>query len=499
MMKKKRIALLLTGILSMGLTGCSEEVVDTYIAPLTVRTVSPEIKDFATSGSAVATIEPGSRVTVIPGVAGEVEKVYVSLGDSVAYGALICTVDADAAITQRDNASDAVTRAYEAKAAIEESLLVKAPVSGYIQTIDVKKDHAVSASTQVAYLNNQQYMTVKVPFLSSLVDGSWVGQTANLTFTDTGETLSGTVTEIEGTSSFLYGNISVNYVTISVTNPGGIQQGRRVAAEIGGVGCSGDGSFENEASSPVMSGLTGNIETIFVNVGDYVNAGDTMFRVTNYSTDNQLLNANNNISDALDARSDANDLIADYRVTAPISGTVSDVYVKALDQIGGSSAVVEISTLDEMEVTFAVSETVVAYLSVGQEIEISSLSGDATGRITEISSVASSQTGLFTIKGQVLDENLLTGTNATVSYQDFIEKNALVIPFEAVQFIGDSAYVFVVEEDIAVKKEVTLSRYSSTEVIVIDGIDEKDRLISTWSTQLRGGLEVQEEGAHVSD
>lgn len=498
-MKKKRIALLLVGVLSMGLTGCSEEVVDTYIAPLTVRTVSPEMKDFSTQGSAVATIEPGSRVTVIPGVAGEVEKVYVSLGDSVNFGDLICTVDADAAITQRDNAIDAVTRAYEAKSAIEESLLVKAPVSGYIQTIDAKLDHAVSASTQMAYLNNQQYMTVKVPFLSSMVDASWIGQTANLTFIDTGESLSGTVKEIEGTASFLYGNISVNYVSISVANPGGIQDGRRVAAEINGVGCSADGSFESEASSPVISGLTGNVETIFVNVGDYVNAGDTMFRVTNYSTDNQLQNANNSINDAIDARSDAYDLIADYRVTAPISGTVSDVYVKALDQLGGGSAVVEISTLDEMEVTFSVSETVVSYLTLGQEIHISSLSGDATGRITQISSVASSQTGLFTIKGQVLGEHLLTGTSATVSYQDFIDKNAMVIPFEAVQFIGDSAYVFVVEEDVAVKKEVILSRYSATEVIVLDGIEEKDRLISTWSTQLRNGLEVREEGAYVSD
>lgn len=498
-MNKKPTILFLAGILAVSLTSCSEEVVDVTVDPLTVRIVSPSQQDFSTTGSSVATLEPGSRVSVIPGVQGEIEQVLVSLGDTINSGDLICTVDAEMAYTQRDNAQDAVTRAHEALAAIQEGLLVKAPISGYVQSIEGKLNHAVSGSTQLAYLNNQKNMTVKIPFLESMVDSSWIGQTANLSFLDTGEKITGTVTELTGTPSFLYGNIAVHYVTISVYNPGGIQDGRKVAAEVNGVACTADGVFESEADSAVISGLSGTLNQIYVSVGDYVNAGDTMFRVVNTSTDNQILNAENSIADAIDARQDAYDLIADYRVTAPISGTVSEVYIKALDQIGGTSAVIEISTTEEMELTFNVSESVVPYLFIGQSLDITSVTGDAKGEITEIAAVASSQTGLFTIKGRVLGDTLLTGTSASVSYEDFAEDDVLVIPFEAVQFIGERSYVFLVQDDIAVKQEVILSRFSQTEVIVLEGLSTSDRIISTWSSQLRNGLEVREEETHVSD
>lgn len=495
---KRRLSFLLAGVLAMGLTACSEEVLEYTIDPVTVRMISPVNETFSTTGSSVATLEPNNRVSVLAGVSGEVEKVYVSLGDEISQGTLICTVDAESAYTQRDNAQDSVTRAYENLTAIEESLLVRAPISGYVQAIEEKLNHSVSASSQLAFLNNQKTMTVKIPFLESLVDTSWIGKTANLSFIDTGEKITGTVTEISGTPSYLYSNIAVNYVTISVTNPGGIQDGRRVAAEVGGVTCSADGEFESFASSPVMCGLNGFLDKIYVNVGDYVNAGEVMFRVTSSTTDNQILNAQNSIADAVDARNDAVDLIADYRITAPISGTVSDVYIKALDNVGGTSAVVEISTTKDIELTFYVTESVVSFLSLGQSLDIISLSGEATGEITEISSVANAQTGLFTVKGRVVGDALMTGTSATVSYTDFSQKDALVIPFASVQFIGNQAFVFVVEEGVAIKKEVQLSRYTADKVIVLDGLTTSDTIISSWSTQLRNGLAVKEE-TYVSD
>lgn len=497
-MKKQGKSLLIASLLAMSLTACSEEVIEMTVDPLTVRIVSPVTQDFYTTGSSVASLEPGSRVTVTPGVSGELERVYVSLGDTIRQGDLICTVDPDAAYTQRDNAEDSVTRAYENLQTIQEGLLVRAPVSGYVQSIEGKLDYAVASNTQLAYLNNQKTMSVKIPFLESFVDSSWIGKRADLSFIDTGESLLGTVTEISGTSSFIYENIAVVYVTIEVENPGSIKDGRRVAAEVNGVTCSADGSFESTENSAVLSGLNGTLDEIYVKVGDYVQAGQTMFRVVSTSTDSQILNAENNISDALEARQDAYDLIGDYRITAPISGTVSDVYSKALDQVGGTTAIIEISTLDQMEVTFSVSESVVPYLYIGQHLDIKALSGDATGKITEIASVANTNTGLFTIKGQVLGNALLSGTTATVTYRDFIETNAMVIPFEAVQFIGEKSFVFLVEDNLAVKKEVVLSKFNADEVIVVDGLTESDRVISTWSSQLRNSLEVREEGASTS-
>lgn len=496
---RNTLNILWSSLLMLCLTACTEEVeVEVTVDPLTVRTISPSYEDFTTTGSTIASLEPATRVNVVPTVQGEIQRVFVSLGDYVSVGSTICTIDSEMADTQRENAEDAVLRAQEALQYIEDSLIVNAPISGYIQSIEAKLDHSVSASSQLAYMNNRREMTVKIPFLDSMVDSSWIGETANLTFVDTGEKLTGTVTEISGTPSYLYSNIAVNYVTINVTNPGGIQDGRRVAAEINGITCTADGSFTSEADSPVMSGLNGTVDSIYINVGDYVTAGEPMFRIVSVATDNQILNAQNSINDAQDAVEDAVELLEDYVVTAPISGTITEVYMNALDTANGGSPVVEISTTNDTELTFSVSESVVSYLKVGQTLGVQSHSGEGTGTITNIAKVANSQTGLFTIQGRLVSGSLLSGTSATVSYTDYIESNALVIPFESIQFVGDQCFVFVVEDNTAVKKEVFISRYSGDKVIIKEGLTSDDLIISTWSAQLRNGLEVQEE-VPVSD
>ncbi|MFI3253745.1 MAG: HlyD family efflux transporter periplasmic adaptor subunit [Eubacteriales bacterium] len=483
-------SILCLGLLTC-LTGCSEEVVDTYVPPLQVETISPVREDFLTHGSSVAQLEPGSRVMVMPGITGEVEEVFVSLGDKVNIGDLICIIDSEAVETQCENADDAVSRAMDSINTLTESMLVKAPVSGYIQSIDESLSHSVSGSSQLAYISNQQQMTVKLPFLQSAVSNAWIGASAQLSFVDTGENLTGTVTEISGSPDYLYGNIPVNYVTISVNNPGGIPVGRKVAGSVQGVNCSADGSFESQASSPVMSGLAGTLDEIYVSVGQYVAAGTPMFRVVTPSSESQLKSAQDGLSDAVKARDDAYDLLADYQVTANIAGTVSDVYVKNLDFLGQTGAVIEISTTEQMELTFSVSEAVLPFLSRGQDLTISSQGKEVFGAISEISTVASAQNGLFTIKGVIEEEDILTGTTASVSYVDFLVEDALTIPFEAIHFVGEESFVYVIKDNTAWKTPVEVAQFTADKIIITQGISENDVLISSWSAQLRNGLQVE--------
>lgn len=487
-MKLKRM-LVLAGTLCC-LTACSEEVVDTYVAPLTVNTIQPSIEDFETLGNTVASLEPGSRVVLLPTVQGELLQINASLGEYVRVGDLIAIIDNDAAQTQVENAEDAVNRAMDSINTITEGMLVKAPVSGYVQSIDETYNHSVTASSQLAYLSNQKQMTVKIPFLDTYVDSSWIGKQANLTFVETGETILGTVSKISGATDYLYGNVAVNYITITVDNPGGIPVGRKVAASVNGISCSDNGAFESEASSPVISGLNGTIDEIYVSVGQYVTAGTTMFRITSTGVESQLKSAQDGLSDAVTARSDAYDLLADYRVYANVSGTISNVLAKKFDTVSPSTGLIEVSTTNHMEVTFSVSEAVLPFLYLGQELDISSQGKEVKGSISEISSVASTQTGLFTVIGVITGEDVLTGTSAQVEYTDFLVKDALVVPFEAVHFVGEQCYIFVVEQNEAVKKEIEVAQFTADKIIVTEGLSSSDVVISSWSTQLRNGLPV---------
>lgn len=530
-MKLKKMLILASALCC--LSACSEEVeVDTYVAPLTVDTTSPSLETFQTQATTVASLEPGSRVVLTPTVSGEILQISASLGSYVNAGDLIAVIDnepgqnmvdnaetmvrnvqtqVDNAQTRVENAQDTVTRAGEAIATLQEGMLVKAPVSGYIQSIDESYMHSVNSSTQLAYLSNQKQMTVKIPFLDSYVDNSWIGETAQLNFVETGETMTGKVTEISGATSYLYGNVAVNYVTILVNNPGGIPEGRRVAASVKGISCSDNGEFESQANSPVICGLNGTVDQIYVSVGQYVTAGTTMFRITSTSAESQLKNAQDNLDDAkkaletayddledayedlADARedlADANEDMEDYRVRANVSGTISAVLAQKYDMASPSSGLIEVSTTNHMELTFSVSEAVLPYLSIGQPLDITSQGQTVTGEVTEIAKVASQQTGLFTIIGTITGESVLTGTSAQVEYTDFVVKEALVVPFSAVHFVGDQCFVFVVEGGEAVKKEVQVAQFTADKIIVTEGLSTQDILVSSWSTQLRNGLAV---------
>ncbi len=530
-MKLRKMWVLATALCCLACCSAEEEV-DTYVASLTVQTTSPTVEHFQTQASTVASLEPGTRVVLLPTVSGEILQMNATLGGTVNVGDLIAVIDNENAQTQVENREDqvdavqtqirnaesrvetaqnSVTRAEEAIETILEGMLVKAPVSGYVQSIDEKYMHSVSSSTQLAYLSNQKQMTVKIPFLDSYVNNSWIGQTAQLSFVETGESMTGRVTEISGATAYLYGNVAVNYITITVDNPGGIPVGRKVAASVNGISCSDNGEFESQASSPVICGLNGTLDEIYVSVGQYVTAGTTMFRITSTSVESQLKSAQDNLDDAKKALEDAYDDLQDiyddladayedladakadledYRVRANVSGTISAVLAQKFDMASPSSGLIEVSTTNHMEVTFSVSEAVLPYLSLGQELAISSQGQNVTGRISEIAKVANSQTGLFTIIGTITGESVLTGTSAQVEYTDFEVKNALVIPFSAVHFVGDECYVFVVEQGEAVKKEIQVAQFTAEKIIVTDGLTTQDTLISSWSTQLRNGLPV---------
>lgn len=500
-MKRKALAILTTLLLAL-LCGCAEEIaVEEAAAAVAVTTTNPVVEAYSTQGTYLANLEPQSRVTVMPLLTGEIDTVSVSLGDSVQEGDILCTLDTETIIDQCETMDTTVERAETAYNAVVDGLQVKAPVSGYVYSIDATMGYAVSATTQLAYLSNQQEMTIELPFLDALVDSSWKGSTANVTLVDTGEQLTGTVTDISGATTLLYETIQVRYVTIKVQSSGALSAGRSATATVNGVTCSDSGVFTNTESSPVYSGLAGYVDQIYVTNGQYVSAGTPMFRVTNTSTLLQLSNSADTVQDAADARDDMYDTLDDHTVTAPISGTISAVYVQSLDQISASSPVVEISTTDLMKVTFSVPENTVQHLFVNEIFEITTGQGTATGTVSEISTVADSTTGMFIVKGTVEGEgtSILSGTTAQVVLDTYIQENAMIIPYDAVQFVGDSAYVYTVVDNYTVQAEIEIEKYDNTRILVASGLSESDTVIATWSAQLREGLLVEEVATYGAD
>ena len=66
----------------------------------------------------------------------------------------------------------------------------------------------------------------------------------------------------------------------------------------------------------------------------------------------------------------------------------------------------------------------------------------------------------------------------------------MVIPYDAVYYDNEGAYVYLCTDDKAVKKRVEVGIFNDENIVVREGIKEGDLLITSWSARLLDGVDV---------
>lgn len=187
-----------------------------------------------------------------------------------------------------------------------------------------------------------------------------------------------------------------------------------------------------------------------------------------------------------------------YTVTSPISGVVEAVNVTENQLSAQGYPAFTISDKEAMEVSFYVPEDVRNYLQIGDEIRIEDASQKIRGIVSSIGTAVDPQKGLFKIEAQittVTDRSLLSNTSVSLTLVTNSVKNEIMIPFDAVYYDNDQAYVFVAEKgdgsDKAVRRNVTAGAYNNEMIVILEGLSEGDRVITTWGAGLKDGAAIE--------
>lgn len=181
-----------------------------------------------------------------------------------------------------------------------------------------------------------------------------------------------------------------------------------------------------------------------------------------------------------------------YDVTTPISGTVISKSVTVNGIAAGSQPAYIIANDDTMTVTFSVSESVKNTLAVGRELSVERNGVLYKGVITEVGNAVNQQTGLFQVKGTVYadGEELPSGVSVKLSVETYKAENTIIIPYDAVYYESNGAYVYVMEDGVAVKTMVTTGIFDEENVEITSGIKLGDTVITSWSPRLLDGVSV---------
>jgi len=198
------------------------------------------------------------------------------------------------------------------------------------------------------------------------------------------------------------------------------------------------------------------------------------------------------------------------QIRAPFSGRISDSKVSTGDLLSPSSGILTtLVSLDPVHTSFSVSERERLNLgmdgikgdgsaeSSGVEVQLELENGEYfehLGQLDFLGNRINTQTGTIAMRALVPnpDQKLLPGQHIKVNLRDKNAKDVIVIPRRAVQtdLEGDFAMVMA-EGNVAERRNVELGAQVEQGIIIKEGLNKDDTVITQGLQRVRNGVEVR--------
>lgn len=470
--------------------------------------------DLTSEISSSGTIAAKNTYNITSLVAGEIIEAGFEEGDSVKEGQVLYRIDASSMESELKSAGNSLERSeisYEDATKDYEKALeeysddtYKSKRAGYITKLYIEPGDKVGANTQIGDLYNEQQMKIKVPFLSGEAVHIGGGAGAVLTLTDMQEQIGASVYSVSNMDEVLESGAIVRYVTLAVSNPGGLTKEMTATAQIGDFTSAGTGTFEAWTDTKLNCDISGNVEVekLMVHEGDYVSVGTPLFKMTedsarklNRTYKDAVDNAEEKMESAQQKVDSSSELYDEYTITSPVDGIVITKTYKVGDKIGssgnqgGSTTLAVVYDMSQYTFEMSVDELDVRNVKAGQDVrvEADAFEGEEFyGKVTNVSLVSTAQNGVSTYPVTVtMNETyeLLPGMNVDGYIVLGEAKEALVIPADSLMR-GNKVYVRdeSVTEQIGVVPagfravEVETGLTNEDYVQIISGLNEGDEV-----------------------
>ena len=182
-------------------------------------------------------------------------------------------------------------------------------------------------------------------------------------------------------------------------------------------------------------------------------------------------------------------------IRAPISGIVSERFIKVGNTIEVNAPTFQVTSLEPLVSYLHVPEREYRRISGGQPatIRVDAIAGtEFVGTVARISPVVDPGTGTFKITIEVTDatRRLKPGMFGRISITYDMRANALQVPRNAIVDESGSATVFVVEENVAHRRPVVTGYSQNGLVEILDGLTDEEKVVTVGQAGLKDGAKV---------
>ncbi|HNW05149.1 MAG TPA: efflux RND transporter periplasmic adaptor subunit [Oscillospiraceae bacterium] len=510
----KTAALTLAVLMLMTLCACNQEEPAARDAAIPVTVEEAKTGDLVLKNTYIGTLAAGESVYVVPLAAGEITGVFASVGDTVEEGQLLMSIDDEAARLALASAEAAYA---SAKASMDQATgapydladlqldsnirSLKDSISAYTDSLGDAKDSKSDLQDEIEGVETAG---------AQLAAAYQQAASAYADAVDAQKTLvaSDVLSDAE-LRAVLSDPSHEAYEACGAVHDLLVEWGAsvdRLDSYIDGLEEDMDSAAEKLAAlSSAKTSMQGGLDSLDGAIKQYRQA------ISGYRDALQLAEDSADITQGdlreetqaiLDAQLGAVSAgvkaaeyqMSLYQITAPISGVVESVSAQEHGFAGGSAAFV-ISDKASMTATFYVAEEVRNALTVGQAVTVERNGKTYPGEITEIGVSLDLMKGLFKIEASVKAEAGALASNTTVSVttDTYRQQGAVLVPYDAVYYGGEGAYVFLAKDGKAVRTPIQTGLSDETVTAVTEGVSAGDRVVTSWSPDLADGAELSYE------
>jgi membrane fusion protein, multidrug efflux system len=286
------------------------------------------------------------------------------------------------------------------------------------------------------------------------------------------------------------------------------------------------GNFAPIQSLTLLSETTGQVQRVLKRKGDKVKAGELLLQVESNTMSADLATAQTNAEKAkrdlerfenlaagdaitqrqledarLAAKSTQAQLVAarqrltKTRITAPINGEINEIYVEVGSYLGMSTKLYDIVNVDKLKLKVKASESEVLLINKGDKVTVKANAGagqEYEGVVTAIAAQAD-PTLKFDVEVEVknaANNNLRAGMYGTAYFKVDDQRDAMLLPRQAIVGSIQNPSVYVVKDGVANMRKVKVGVVTQDKVEILEGVQPGDQVVQSGQINLREGIKV---------
>jgi len=192
------------------------------------------------------------------------------------------------------------------------------------------------------------------------------------------------------------------------------------------------------------------------------------------------------------ALADAQKAMENQKVYAPVSGVVAAKNINEYENASTQTATYVISQEGAPTVSFSLSEDGANAMDIGTEVSVFYTNQFSPAEVIELAPDADASTGLYPAKAQLTEDIGTNRSGAVIKVQAItaIEQDTLTISLDNIYYDGNQPFVYVYDNGIARRVDVVVGMTTTDKVSILEGITDKDAIITTWHPKLEDGAAV---------